>query len=124
MSYGDQEQLKGTSAEVLVAKPLGENPKSVGTLFYFTHVVLLPPGQWKVDCPCPGVNWDHVVVASACEWNSSAVKPVLGAGGVKVYNVVPGVRSDGNLQDGNCAVWIENTWGGNLNVRITIFATF
>jgi hypothetical protein len=121
VSYNHQEQLKGTSAELLKAEPLGTNPKAVGALFYFTHVLTLPPGQWKVDCDCPGVNWDHVAVASATEWNS---RPILGAGGLKVYNVVPGVRSDGSLQDGTCAVWIENTWGGNLKVRITIFSTF
>jgi hypothetical protein len=125
MSSGGQEIFKGTSAEVPRGKPLGENPKSTGTLQFFSTIVTLPPGQWKVDVGCPGMlGQGHFAVASACEWNDHAIRPMLGAGGLKVYNVVPGCRSDGVFQDGTCAVWIENTFSGNMKVRVTVFATF
>jgi hypothetical protein len=118
-----KEELKGTSAEVLVAEPLGDNPKASGEVLSFHHTVQgLPPGQWKVECECFGMTGFHDVVASICEWHFGTDHPILGSGGLKVYNVVPAVKSDGRFQDGVCTVWVENTWGGNLDVKISILA--
>jgi len=39
----------------------------------------------------------------ATEWNDNDPRPMLGAGGLKVYNAVPACGSDGRFQDGTCA---------------------
>ena len=124
MSNYDQEIFKGTSAEVPQGKPLGENLKDAGDLRFFHTILTLPPGQWKVDVACNGVTRFHYAVASACEWNDHDIRPMLGDGGLKVYNVVPACGSNGRFADNTCAVWVENTFSRNMKVRITVFATF
>ena len=115
-----KEQLQGTSAEALVAERLGEIP--VGQVAVFYHLVpQVPFGQWKIECDCSPVTGLHHAVASACEWSIAAFHPVMGAAGLKVYNVVPACRADGHFQDGICTVWIESTWNGKIDVLIMIF---